>query len=228
VTALQKTRWHLMQDPAALATEVARITLVLASDAIALRGEFRMVLAGGTTPAAAYRQLATADAAWPDWQIYFGDERCLPQDHPERNDVMAAHNWLDSVGIPPENVHRIPAERGAETAACAYTKIVQAATPFDLVLLGMGEDGHTASLFPGHEHVAAELVHPVHAAPKPPAERVTLSLAVLNNTRNMLVLASGRNKQDAIRRWKGGAVLPVAAVHGKNGVDVYLDTAAAP
>jgi 6-phosphogluconolactonase len=228
VTALQKTRWHLMQDPAALATEVARITLVLASDAIALRGEFRMVLAGGTTPAAAYRQLATADAAWPDWQIYFGDERCLPQDHPERNDVMAAHNWLDSVGIPPENVRRIPAERGAETAARAYTKIVQAATPFDLVLLGMGEDGHTASLFPGHEHVAAELVHPVHAAPKPPAERVTLSLAVLNNTRNMLVLASGRNKQDAIRRWKGGAVLPVAAVHGKNGVDVYLDTAAAP
>jgi 6-phosphogluconolactonase len=224
----QVTRWHSLRDPDVLATEVARAVLALADEAISRHGVFRIVLAGGKTPAMAYRQLVSASTSWPAWQVYFGDERCLPRDHPERNDVMAARHWLDRVDIPQENVHRIPAELGAEIAASEYAQTVRPALPFDLVLLGMGEDGHTASLFPGDDLTVPGLALAVHDAPKPPPERVSLSLVALNHCSNMIVMVSGRNKQGAVQRWRQGDPLPVAAVHADQGVDVYLDAAATP
>lgn len=218
-----QTRWHVMPDSAALTRAVTRHILATAVRAIAGHGEFRVVLAGGTTPAAVYRQLADAAADWPCWQIYFGDERCLPADHPERNSVMARRSWLDRVPVPSGNVHAIPAESGAAAAARAYAPLVAAALPFDLVLLGMGEDGHTASLFPGHVHDAGELVHAVQGAPKPPPERVSLGLAALNEAHEVLVLIAGRSKRSAVQRWRAGADLPVSRIHGHNGADIYLD-----
>jgi 6-phosphogluconolactonase len=220
-------RWHVLADTATLVREVAALILALADAAIAGHGEFRIVLAGGTTPGAVYERLGNAAAHWSGWRIFFGDERCLPPGHPQRNSVMAARRWLDRVPVPRDHIHVIPAELGPEAAALAYAETVGRALPFDLVLLGMGEDGHTASLFPGHVHRSGELVHPVSGAPKPPAERVSLGPAALNTAAKVIILVSGHRKRHAIEQWKNGVPLPVASLHPGAGVDVYLDTAAA-
>lgn len=185
-----------------------------------------MVLAGGRTPVRVYRQLAGSAVDWSAWQLYFGDERCLPADHAERNSVMAASAWLEQVDIPPGNVHPIPAERGAFAAASAYAALLQAARPFDLVLLGMGEDGHTASLFPGHDYPPHESVYAVHNAPKPPAERVSLSQETLSDARDVLVLVTGAEKRRALRQWRDGEPLPVAQITARDSVTVLMDAAA--
>ncbi|MEZ5541886.1 MAG: 6-phosphogluconolactonase [Pseudomonadota bacterium] len=221
------TNWHVLADAAQLEEVVAQRILALAAAAIDAHGSFRIVLAGGRTPAAIYRRLAPADAEWSHWQVYFGDERCLPAQDPERNSMMAARAWLDLQRVPAHNIHPIPAELGAEAAARAYRETVQDALPFDLVLLGMGEDGHTASLFPGQVHAADALVVAVHAAPKPPSDRVSLGLAALNAAAHVLVLVTGQGKHAAVERWRRGEDLPVAQVCGRQGVDVYLDAAAA-
>jgi len=220
------TRWHRMPDPAALVHAVVQRVLERAQAAIADHAVFRIVLAGGGTPQAVYRDLAAAATDWSRWQVYFGDERCLPVDDPERNSVMATQSWLGRVSIPSSNIHPILAELGPETAATRYAAVIAKARPFDLVLLGMGEDGHTASLFPGQRLDESRSVLPVHHAPKPPPERVSLGLDALNDSEEVLILVTGSNKRAAIKRWKAGDNLPVAGVHGHHGVDVYIDAAA--
>ena len=222
------TRWHLCADPDAVAGQAAQRILQSASRAIAARERFRIVLAGGRTPAAAYRLLVGADTDWSRWEIYFGDERCLPVDDAGRNSIMAARALLDSVAVPVANVHPIPAERGAAAAAGEYEPVIRAAMPFDLVLLGIGEDGHTASLFPGQQHPAGQLVHAVHNAPKPPPDRVSLSARALSEAREVLILATGAGKRAAIQAWQAGEALPVAGIGGPAAVDVLLDKAAQP
>lgn len=220
------TRWHRMPDTAALVRAVAGRVMEQARTAIENRGVFQIVLAGGMTPQAVYRELATAGTDWSRWRVYYGDERCLPADDPERNSVMATSSWLGRVSIPVANIHPIEAELGAEAAAARYTRVIAAARPFDLVLLGMGEDGHTASLFPGQPLDRPGHVHPVHAAPKPPPERVSLGLEALNDSEEVLILVAGSGKRAAVRRWKAGDSLPVARIHGHRGADVYIDAAA--
>ncbi len=220
------TRWQVYPDASAVAAAAAERILSTAPSAITERGAFHLVLAGGSTPQAAYRLLAGAQADWSRWHIWFGDERCLPPSDPERNSRMAALAWLERVPIPPAQVHLIPAELGPEAAAARYAATLKSALPFDLVLLGMGEDGHTASLFPGQQHPPEELVHPVHGAPKPPPERVSLGLTALAASRRLLVLVSGKAKCEAVRRWRAGEDLPVARVQCGAGVEVLLDRAA--
>jgi 6-phosphogluconolactonase len=171
--------------------------------------------------------LAGATTDWARWQIYFGDERCLPPTDLERNSRTAELAWLDRVPIPAENVHTIPAELGAEAAAVAYAPLVVAALPFDLVTLGMGGDGHTASLFPGREHPSDELVHAVRDAPKPPPDRVSLSARALSQAREVLILVIGAGKREAVLAWREGKTLPIALVGGDAGVEVLLDRDAA-
>jgi 6-phosphogluconolactonase len=218
--------WHIFDDADAVAAQAAQRILRAAALAIAEHGRFRLVLAGGGTPEATYRLLVGADTDWSRWEIYFGDERCLPADDAQRNSVMAHKAWLDAASIPAQNVHPIPAELGAEAAAQAYESAIEAALPFDLVLLGIGEDGHTASLFPGHRHETDELVHAVHNAPKPPPDRVSLSARALSTAREVLVLATGVGKLTAIRRWRAGEKLPIATIGAPARVDVLLDKAA--
>lgn len=225
---MNETRWHSFPDAQAVADTVARIIAARARSAIEKIGAFKIVLAGGTTPGKVYGQLASFEADWPHWHIYFGDERCLPADHPDRNSVMAARTWLDRVHIPEEQIHPIPAELGPRKAADAYEQEVARALPFDLVLLGMGEDGHTASLFPGHRHEPERLVHPVFNAPKPPPQRVSLSLRALNDSHAVIILITGSAKRHAVQQWRDGADLPVAAVRGRHGCDIYTDAAALP
>jgi 6-phosphogluconolactonase len=219
-------RWHVFSDAGVLARTAGERIARSAGEAIARGGGFRIVLAGGSTPEAVYQRLTGLDTDWTRWWIYFGDERCVPASHAERNSVMAARSWLDRVPIPADNIFPIPAEAGAELAARSYANVVRDALPFDLVLLGIGEDGHTASLFPGHVHDPAELVHAVHEAPKPPPDRVSLGLAALNDAGEVIILVTGTGKRDAVARWRAGADLPVARVHGRHGVDVYIDAAA--
>ncbi len=224
--AVRSTRWHVFADAGVLSRAVAEHIQQRSREVIEQRGEFRIVLAGGTTPEAIYQRLTGLDTDWSHWQVYYGDERCVPANHVERNSLMAARSWLDRVPIAAENIFPIDAEAGAEIAARAYANIVRDALPFDLVLLGMGEDGHTASLFPGHAHDPAELVHAVHDAPKPPPDRVSLGLAALNDTEEMIIVVTGEGKRETVACWRAGADLPVAHVHGRHGADVYIDAAA--
>lgn len=220
------TRWHPMPNTAVLARVVAGRITEQAQAAIQERGVFKIVLAGGMTPQAVYRELAAVRTDWSCWRVYYGDERCLPADDPERNSVMATRSWLGRVPIPLAHIHPIEAELGAEVAAARYARVIAAARPFDLVLLGMGDDGHTASLFPGQPLDRLGNVHPVHAAPKPPPDRVSLGLEALNDSEEVLILVTGSSKRAAVRRWKAGDSLPVAGVHGHRGADVFIDATA--
>ncbi|HEX9626186.1 MAG TPA: 6-phosphogluconolactonase [Acidiferrobacterales bacterium] len=223
----QELRWHLYADSLRLAERAARAILAAAREAIAARGRFRIVLAGGTTPRAVYARLAAAATDWPAWEIWFGDERCLPAADAGRNNRMAADVWLDRVPIPPESVHAIPAEQGAAAAAAAYARALAPLPGFDLVLLGLGEDGHTAGLFPARDWNGAAVLA-VGDAPKPPPERVSLSAATLSRGAQTLFLVSGDSKRDAVAAWRAGAAIPAAAIRPAGGVDVLLDLAAWP
>lgn len=202
---------------------LAEHILSAARSAIAARGRFNLVLAGGRTPIAAYTLLACAGADWDRWHIFYGDERCLPPDHPERNSRAAATAWLDHVALPAHNHHPIPAELGPERAAALYASVVEAALPFDLVTLGMGEDGHTASLFPGHAIPTDSLTMPVHHAPKPPPDRVSLTPSALSATRALWIVVTGSGKREALAGWDAGADLPVARVAALMPATLILD-----
>jgi 6-phosphogluconolactonase len=216
--------WHVLDNADQVAKIACKEILTAAETAIAKHGQFKFVLAGGTTPEKVYRLLAQAEADWSLWFIYYGDERCLPADHADRNSVMAEQAFLGKAGIPQAQVFTIPAELGAEQAAIEYRQTLKDALPFDLVLLGMGEDGHTASLFPGHQHNIEELVHAVYNSPKPPPERVSLSAKALGDSRQVIFLITGANKQEAIKLWRSGHDLPVATIFSDNvDVDVYID-----
>lgn len=198
-----------------------------AARAIAEHGRFQLVLAGGRTPLAVYRRLADQPADWARWHLFFGDERCLPADDPERNSLAAREVWLDRVPIPPDNIHPIRAELGAEPAAAHYAESIRDRLPFDLVLLGLGEDGHTASLFPGHPIQDEALVIPVRGAPKPPPERVSLTPLALGSSRAILILVTGRGKREALARWRAGADLPVSRIVTRGRLEVLMDAEAA-
>lgn len=219
-------RWRVLANAEAVAAALRDEVLAAARAAIAARGGFALVLAGGSTPLACYRLLAEAPADWARWHVYYGDERCLPPADPGRNSLMARQAWLGRVPIPAGQVHDIPAELGPQEAARRYAPLVEQAAPFDLVLLGMGEDGHTASLFPGHAHPPGEWVHPVRDAPKPPPERVSLGLRALTATRGMLLAVTGSGKREAVAAWRAGRDLPARTVARAARALVLLDAEA--
>lgn len=224
-------RWIGVADAEALWQVAYRRILDAAAHAIERRGRFLIVLAGGSTPRAIYRMLRGADADWSRWQVYFGDERCLSVDDAERNSAMAADAWLNHVPIPRDEVHAIPAELGASAAALTYAETLRGVGDFDLVLLGLGEDGHTASLFPGRDWgVAASAPDAlaVSDAPKPPPQRVSLSAARLSRTRELLFLVEGESKRDAMKQWRVGADIPARAIHPEAGVDVLVESMLLP
>jgi len=216
-------RWLRAADEDAFRRRAVEAILASAEVAIRERGRFVVVHAGGNTPRRIYEALRPARAEWAGWHVYFGDERCAPPGDPGRNSRMALDAWLTHVPIPLAQVHAIPGELGARRAAAAYAAALEGVADFDLVLLGLGEDGHTASLFPGHEWGTAAGspdALPVFDAPKPPPERVTLSAARLSRARRALFLASGESKRPAIEAWRAGRPLPAAAIRPPGGVEV--------
>jgi 6-phosphogluconolactonase len=221
-------RWHAVADELALQQAAIETILAGAARAIHERGQFQIVLAGGNTPRGIYRRLCTAETDWSAWHIYFGDERCLPPGDPARNSRMAAEVWLAHVPISPLQLHVIPAELGAVQAAYMYAGTLQTVGDFDLVLLGLGEDGHTASLFPGHEWGAVPGSPDTLAvldAPKPPPQRVSMSAARLSRSRQVNFLVCGGLKHKAVAGWRAGKDIPARAIMPAAGVDVLVESA---
>jgi 6-phosphogluconolactonase len=224
----ENINWHRLEDADQVAAAACQHVLKAAEQAIADHGTFKLVLAGGNTPEKVYRLLAQANADWDKWVIYYGDERCIPADHAERNSTIAKQTLLDNVAIPETQIFTIAAELGGEKAAELYRPLVVAALPFDMVLLGLGEDGHTASLFPGQVHQQDEGVHAVYNSPKPPSERVSVSASALSDTRELIFLVTGTNKKDIVKAWRAGQQLPAATITPKNAIDIYIDSDAYP
>lgn len=219
-------RWHPAESAVALLADARARVIEAAGAAIAARGSFVIVLSGGNTPRALYRALRDIDTDWTRWHVYFGDERCVPAHDAGRNSVMAAETLLDDVAIPREQRHAIAGELGADAAATAYAATLRGVGVFDLVLLGLGEDGHVASLFP---HATERRVDDrgdviaVFDAPKPPPERVSMSASRLSRARAVMFLVSGASKRDAVRRWREGEAIPAARIEPDAGVDVLID-----
>lgn len=223
----QQLRWHGFTDIADLQADALLRIRTAASNAIGARGVFRIVLAGGNTPRAIYEVLRKAITDWSKWQVYFGDERCLPANDTQRNSRMARDTLLDHVPIPRANIHAIPAEAGPIEGAAQYAQTLRVIGEFDLVLLGLGEDGHTASLFPDHDwgdaNDAADALG-VFDAPKPPPERISLSAARLSRARCVLFLVDGEAKREALARWRAGDSIPASVIAPAAGVDVLTES----
>jgi len=215
---------RVFPDPEEVAEAVAERIAACAVEDVHVRGTFHLVLAGGRTPERTYERLRDLSVPWGSVHVWFGDERCLPRGAPGRNDTAAMQTLLRHVPIPSTQIHSIPAEMGAEEAAAAYAREVGAVSEFDLVLLGLGEDGHTASLFPGHPALLdPRPVLPIHGAPKPPLDRVTMGYSLLNAARRRIILAVGRAKRAAVERIRDGEDLPAARLAD---TEWYVDTAA--
>lgn len=225
------TRWHVAESSEDWLASACALVEAAERAALAAHGAFDIVLAGGGTPRRLYAALARRNHDWARWRVWFGDERCLPADDRERNSRMAAEALLERVPIPAARIHAMPAELGAEAAAQAYGRQLAGLGAFDLVLLGIGEDGHTASLFPGRDWGEADDapdVLAVHDAPKPPPDRISLSARRLSNARAVLFLVAGADKRGAVERWRRGENLPAGAIRAPAGIDVLLHTDACP
>lgn len=227
---------HVLPDAAALYRAVAERLLALGEQAIAARGAFHLALAGGATPRGLYALLAGPGLAgrldWTRVQLYFGDERCVAPDHPDSNYRMVREALLDHLPVAPQ-VHRIAGERAPGQAAADYAALLASQLPdgvFDLVLLGLGPDGHIASLFPGS--AALDERRATVAAvylPLLDAWRISLTLPLLNRARHLLLLVSGAAKAAVVRQalHDATAALPVQRLRPHGTLEWFLDAAAA-
>jgi 6-phosphogluconolactonase len=204
-------RLRVVADRSELDRAAARLVLKALDDA---DGRMSLALSGGSTPRGAYELLAAAGRRWDGVQVLFGDERMAPPDDPASNYRMARETLLDGIDIPPGNVHRIRGELPAWTAAAEAEASLHAAVAgrsegwpsIDLVLLGMGPEGHTASLFPGDPALdeRSRAYVPVHRPDLPQPDRVTVTLPVLLAARRVVVLVDGRDKTQALVRALAG------------------------
>lgn len=193
-----------------LAYAAAQHFASLAQEAIADHGRFSVALAGGSTPKATYQILATIEfaqkIAWEYVHVFWGDERTVPPDHQESNFRMASEAMLNSVPIPKENIYRIPGEIKPHDAARVYQRTIQdhfkpGAAYFDLILLGMGDDGHTASIFPGDRTTLEESQWVVASfVEKFDSWRITFTPALINAAENVTMLVSGEKKARRLRQ----------------------------
>jgi 6-phosphogluconolactonase len=240
----QAPQLTVVDDAPTLADAAAAAIVDAASAAVAAQGRFTLVLAGGATPRATYMRLAAPPFVdrmpWDRTSVFFGDERCVPPDHSESNYRMANETLLSKVGIPADRVYRMRGEADdPEAAAAAYAKTLatvfetkRGGLPrFDLVLLGLGLDGHTASLFPGSP-AAKEIfrtVVAVHAAAARIPQRLTLTFPAINAAARVIFLVSGAEKAKVVKTaLSDGAALPASTARPTDGTLTWLlDRAAA-
>ncbi len=219
-----------LSDAAALADRAREEVLRSAAQAVAERGVFRIALSGGSTPKALYERLAAsgARANFAAWRVFFGDERCVPPEHAESNFGMARGAWLSK--SPLGAVYRVRGElRDAHEAAREYEKDLERefaphAPRFDMVLLGLGADGHTASLFPGTSGVREnkKLVVATHV-PKLDAHRITFTVPLINAARCVMFLIAGGDKAPALRAvMQGEGDLPSGKIRPLDGKLLWL------
>ena len=230
---------RVLPDLHAASAEAASLVASTAGEAIARSGRFTVALSGGKTPQALHAHLLSQSLDWPRTIVLFGDERCVPPEHPESNYRMARETLLDRLATPPREILRMEGERPPAEAAARYGEAMRQVfpeTPFpriDLVILGMGADGHTASLFPGtaalleRERWVAE-----NHVPQLGAWRLTLTLPVLQSAAAILFLITGKDKATVLGEAFGGAPhpapYPCELVRPRDGVlTVLADRAAA-
>jgi 6-phosphogluconolactonase len=196
---------RVLADAALAALAAADLVAASAERSVAASGVFRLGLSGGQTPEAAYRLLASPEfhprVPWDRTYLFFADERDAPPSEPESNYWMVRKLLVEPAGMPPAHVHRIKADQpDLEAAARAYEPLLE--EPLDLLLLGVGEDGHTASLFPGSPlvHERRRLVAAVYDSPKPPPRRITVTPRVIGAARRVAALVTGAGKAEAVAR----------------------------
>ena len=234
-------RIEVHEDAEALATSVAGELLSRLADAQAAGHVPQIALTGGTIADAVHREVARRSAdSEVDWSrvvVWWGDERFVAADDPERNAGQARAAFLDAIGIDPAHVHEMPSTADApdvERAAAAYSEQMRehGSGEFEIAMLGVGPDGHIASLFPGSPalDVTDRIAVGVTDSPKPPPQRVSLTFAALNRSRSVWFLVSGEAKAPAVARAVGGADLhdvPAAGVAGHEETIWFLDRASA-
>jgi 6-phosphogluconolactonase len=235
VTAEPTTVVHESAEELAAST-AARLAAVLA-EAQAARGTASVVLTGGRTGGAVLAALRGADLDWSTLDIYWGDERFLPSGDPERNETLARQELLDHVPVSPERVHPMAPSDGElgddpDAAAEAYAVLLKDVPSFDVCLLGVGEEGHTASIFPHSPAVAetARAVVAVRDCPKPPPTRVSLTLPAIGRAERVWLMTTGAAKAEAVAAALAGAAeadIPAAGARGRQETLWLLDRAAA-
>ena len=236
-------RLHREADPAAVAATVVDRVLELLTEAQASRGEASIVLTGGSISRTVHSSLATHPGRervdWSRVSFWWGDERYVPSDDPERNAGQAWADLLSHLPLDAERVHAMPAAddeyEDADAAAWDHGQELAAAVPerppwFDVLMLGLGPDGHCASLFPGRPEVESEAgVLAVHDSPKPPPTRITMGMTTLGKARHVLFVATGEQKAEAAARAFSGdepSRTPAAGPRGLVSTEWYVDEAA--
>ena len=227
---------HVFSDPEALSNGAAEFITTLSRKVIASTGNFSIALSGGTTPQRLYTLLGSPlyheKIDWKQVHIFWADERCVPKDHPESNYKLAFDSFLAHVSISKENIHRIKGEDDPDKAARDYEhdiRLLLGATSlpaFDLIILGAGGDGHTASLFPASAALRERerLAVPVYLE-APNLNRVTLTLPVLNHAVQVLFLVSGKSKKTVVQtivEHGNPQQYPAGLVHPQQGDSIWF------
>jgi len=233
---------RIFDDAPALFGAAADRVTELGRQAVAERGAFHLALAGGSTPAGLYSELArperTGQLRWGRVHIYFGDERCVPPDDAQSNFRMARETLIEHIPVPAEQVHRIHGEEEPHAAAAAYDELLAETLPqeeggwrMDLILLGLGPDGHTASLFPGTDILGKrKALAAAVFVPKLNGWRISVTLPIINHARHILFLVRGEEKADVAKRAMEGmgaaGPLPVQLIRPRGTLEWYLDDGA--
>jgi 6-phosphogluconolactonase len=234
-----KTELLIYRDPSELAERGSVVVKDVLTNAIAARGRAAIALAGGSTPAGLYERLAVLSVDWPRVDVFFGDERAVPPDHPDSNYRMARERLLDRAKVPPQNVHRMRGEEADhERAARDYEQEVMSVVPragdvprFDVILLGIGEDGHTASLFPGTKALdeRVRLVVPVWSEAKQ-TWRLSFTFKLIDAAARVMFIVAGAAKAPVLCQIvspEKRSFLPAARVAPVDGtITVLADKAA--
>ena len=218
--------FRIYPDPKSVAQAAADYLCKQIQACVDAKGQCHVVLPGGSTPAVCLRLLADKQLPWHSIHWYPGDERCYPVGHEERNDTMIRQKLFSQNTQAEKTFHPMPAELGPEEAAKHYSKLLDEVGQLDIVVLGMGEDGHTASLFPGNAALEdTRSAVAVYEAPKAPDERISISLDTLRNAGECIVIATGEGKREALTRIMQGESLPVGMIEP----DVwFIDQTASP
>lgn len=226
-----------LDDKEAVAAYAARSV----ADAVnATREPFHLALAGGTTPERCHQLLAPLVSDWGHVHIWVSDERAVGPEDDDSNWKMVRESLLDHIRIPDDNLHRVLGEEGADIAATGYDAEIRGVVPvgphgvpaFDLIMAGMGPDGHTLSLFPGHAEldITDVLVASLHDSPKPPPDRITFTLPLVYACPRVMLLVAGAEKADALSRVLAGPdkATPASMLDGAGRLEVVADAASAP
>lgn len=238
-----KSELRVFPDRTALARAAAVRFVEIAQASVALNQRFTVALSGGSTPEPMYRLLATPEYAcqidWRQTHLFWSDERCVPPNHPDSNYGLASRAFIDQVPVSMENVYRILGEEVPEAAAERYERELKGhfkvgGPRFDLILLGLGEDGHTASIFPGST-AAIESKRFAVAVQHPDSDqwRITLTLTAINESANVMFQVAGESKRNILKVVRSGATaqyeVPAIGVDPRDGAVLWLcDQAASP